>query len=79
MCDKTDSDIGRNQFLFFCQDYEILQKAELGLPNCLFCGTEPTTIWTTTEICFEHAAHIGFESCGHVVGLSEADVINSLP
>lgn len=69
MCDKTDSDVGLNQFLFFKGDYEVLEKNDLGLPNCLFCGTEPQEIWWTVEICFEHAMHMGFKPCGHVVGL----------
>lgn len=69
MCNKTDSDISYNQFQFFRADYEILRDKELGLPNCLYCGEEPIEVWTTEEICDEHRVHIGFKSCGHVVGL----------
>lgn len=74
MCNKTNSDVGLNQFLFFRQDFEILKNKELGLPNCLYCGEEPNEIMWTIDICLEHAFHMHFKSCNHVVGLSASDM-----
>lgn len=69
MYSKVDSDIGYHQFRFFQQDYEILSKNYLGLPNCLHCGHEPIEMLSYDEWCDTHLVHIRFQSCGHLVGI----------
>ena len=77
MTHKIDSLIGFQQYQAFCIDYQALEYHGLGLPNCLHCGKEPTTIMVTAD-CFncECAYHARFEPCMHVVGF---DLLNDWP
>ncbi|QDF17202.1 hypothetical protein SEA_SPILLED_27 [Streptomyces phage Spilled] len=66
---KTDSVVAYQQYRAFCLDYQALEDADLGLPGCLHCGKEPSTIMVTPD-CFncQCDAHARFEPCMHVVG-----------
>ncbi|QMP84156.1 hypothetical protein HUN41_00026 [Streptomyces phage Coruscant] len=68
MC-NTESKIGESQYYAFCLDYEALKKRNLGIPNCLHCGTEPNDALVITYIYCGCDMHVKFVPCNHTVGV----------